>query len=300
MMRATVCAALLVAAGCKPAEKTAKPVAPTRVASVEGFLTPESVMFDARQDVYFVSNINGSPGVKDNNGFISRVKPEGTVETLKFIEGGKNGVTLNAPKGLAVRGDTLWVTDIDVVRAFNAKTGAPIASVTVPDALFLNDPAFGLDGSLYVTDTRVVFDAKGGVTHPSPDRIFRIAPDRKVTTALQSDTLERPNGITWDKAGNRFLVVAFGGPHLYSWKPGDAAPAVFGTGAGQFDGVEVVGSAVWVSSWADSSVYRYENGTGAKAITGVPTPADIGYDAKRNRLLIPIFTGNRVEIWQLP
>ena len=35
-------------------------------------------------------------------------------------------------------------------------------------------------------------------------------------------------------------------------------------------------------------------------IKGVPSPADIGYDAKRNRVLIPIFTGNRVEIWQLP
>src|SRR5437899_12733903 len=35
-------------------------------------------------------------------------------------------------------------------------------------------------------------------------------------------------------------------------------------------------------------------------IKGVPSPADIGYDAKRNRVLIPIFTGNRLEIWQLP
>jgi hypothetical protein len=57
--------------------------------------------------------------------------------------------------------------------------------------------------------------------------------------------------------------------------------------------------AVWVSSWADSSVYRYVNGQGTNLIKGVPSPADIGYDAKRNRLLIPIFTGNRVEIWQL-
>jgi hypothetical protein len=37
-----------------------------------------------------------------------------------------------------------------------------------------------------------------------------------------------------------------------------------------------------------------------KLITGVPTPADIGYDAKRKRVLVPIFGGNRVEIWQLP
>ena len=46
-------------------------------------------------------------------------------------------------------------------------------------------------------------------------------------------------------------------------------------------------------------VYRYAGGQGTNLIKGVPSPADIGYDARRNRLLIPIFTGNRVEIWQL-
>ena len=55
-----------------------------------------------------------------------------------------------------------------------------------------------------------------------------------------------------------------------------------------------------MSSWNDSTVSSYETGQEVKLITGVPSPADIGYDAKRNRVLIPIFTGNRVEIWQLP
>ena len=67
-----------------------------------------------------------------------------------------------------------------------------------------------------------------------------------------------------------------------------------------FDGVEIAHAALWVSSWADSSVYRYADGKGANLIKGVPGPADIGYDAKRNRVLIPIFMGNRVEIWQVP
>jgi hypothetical protein len=35
-------------------------------------------------------------------------------------------------------------------------------------------------------------------------------------------------------------------------------------------------------------------------ISGVPSPADIGYDVKRNRLLIPVLSANRMEIWQLP
>lgn len=37
-----------------------------------------------------------------------------------------------------------------------------------------------------------------------------------------------------------------------------------------------------------------------RLIAGVPSPADIGLDTKRNRVLIPIFQGDRVEVWQLP
>ena len=90
-----------------PPPPTPPPPAATKVASIAGFLTPESVLHDTTQDIYFVSNINGSPTAKDNNGFISRVRPDGAVENLKFIEGGKNGVTLHGPKGLALWGDTL-------------------------------------------------------------------------------------------------------------------------------------------------------------------------------------------------
>src|SRR5881397_401963 len=261
-----------------------------------------SVLHDPVQDIYFVSNINGSPTAKDNNGFISRVRPDGAVENLKFIEGGHGGVTLNAPKGLAIRGDTLWVADIDVVRAFDAKTGAPRDSVSMASlgAVFLNDIAIAQTGALYITDTGIRFDDVGNVLHPGPDRVFRIGPDRKVTVAVRGDTLGRPNGITLDAAGRRFIIVQYGGKAVMAWKPGDRAPSVVARGVGGYDGVEIVGGKIVVSSWTDSTVSSYETGQAVKLVTGIAGPADIGYDAKRNRLLIPIFTGNRVEIWQLP
>src|SRR5829696_4807446 len=49
-----------------------------RVAALEGFKTAESVRFDSAQNVWFVSNVNGNPSVKDNNGFISRVRGDGS------------------------------------------------------------------------------------------------------------------------------------------------------------------------------------------------------------------------------
>lgn len=283
-----------------PATVPAPPGA-TKVATVTGFLTPESVLYDSVQDIYFVSNINGSPTAKDGNGFISRLRPDGAVENLKFIEGGHNGVTLNAPKGLALAGDTLWVADIDAVRAFDAKTGAPLDTISLATlgAVFLNDIAIAQTGALYITDTGIRFDDVGNVLHPGPDRIFRIGSDRRVTEAARGDTLGRPNGIALDPVGKRFIVVEFGGKSVLAWKPMDKAPVAIAKGAGGFDGVVVTGGKIYVSSWTDSTVSTYETGQEVKLITGVPSPADIGYDGKRNRLLIPIFTGNRVEIWQL-
>src|SRR5437667_5008983 len=227
-MRATVlCMTLAVAAACQPVDRKRQasnvadttapvdttrvvpppppPAAPgaTRMLTVAGFSTPESVLHDSAQDIYFVSNINGSPMAKDNNGFISRVRPDGAVENLKFIEGGRNGVTLNAPKGLALEGDTLWVADIDAVRAFDAKTGAAIDTVSLSKlgAVFLNDIVVGLSGALYITDTGIRFDDVGNVLHPGPDRLFRVGPDRVVTQAIRGDTLGRPNGIALDPVG---------------------------------------------------------------------------------------------------
>ena len=108
------------------APSSAAAVGPTRV---EGFQGPESAQYDAELDVWYVSNINGSPVDRDGNGYISRLKGDGTVDSLKFIVSGVNGVKLDAPKGLALQGDTLWVADIVNLRGFNRKTGAVVASV---------------------------------------------------------------------------------------------------------------------------------------------------------------------------
>jgi sugar lactone lactonase YvrE len=293
-MRRKVWILALLLAACKSTDKRETATTsstPTRTATIAGFQTPESVLWDSTLDVYFVSNINGDPTAKDGNGFISVVDPAGTIRDTVFIKG------LNAPKGMTVVGDTLWVADIDVIRGYNARTEAPVATVPIRGAVFLNDIVAAPDGSLYITDTAIRFGANGP-EHVGKDRIFRIGPDRKVSVALESDSLGRPNGITYDRANDRFIVVPFGAGKLFAWKP-NQPPTALNEGPGQFDGVEVVGNVIWVSTWADSAVYRYADGQGTNAIKGVPSPADIGYDARRHRILIPSFTGNRVEIWEV-
>lgn len=205
-----IAAALMAALGSSACERKAQqppgtPQGPTKLLTIQGFKTPESVKYDPDLDVYFVSNINGNPSAKDDNGFITRVRPDGTVDSLAFVAGGRGGVTLHAPKGMVITGDTLWVADIDAVRGFNKRTGAPVAAVDLskPGARFPNDIAVGPDGALYLTDTGIMIDAGGNISHPGPDRIFRIGAKRQVGVAAEGDTLDRPNGIAWDGANDR-------------------------------------------------------------------------------------------------
>lgn len=280
---------------------------PVLAATISGFETPESVRYDPDQDVYFISNIVGSPSARDDNGFITRVHAESLAFPLmRWVASGRNRVQLHAPKGMAIQGDTLWVTDIDQVRGFHRRSGDPVGSVDLAPsgAVFLNDLVVGPDGALYVTDSGLRFEADGTTSSPGPFRIFRIA-GRTHSVALAGDTLANPNGIAWSADRNRFIIASFGGPSIFTWAPGESSPTLLVSGPGSYDGVEVLADGrILVTSWADSSLYVLPAGEAAadglrRVISGVDGPADIGWDEARQRVAIPLFSENRVVFYDL-
>lgn len=294
-MRRLITLTFIIAA-CVQQEKAPPPPAVLTVADT-AIKTPESVLYDAAGDMYFVSNINGSPVEKDNNGFISHVMPGGMVHAAHWIQGGVNGVTLHAPKGMGTKGDSLFVADIDVVRVFNRTTGAPLGSRPVPGATFLNDVAVGPDGTVYVTDSGLKSGANG-FEPTGTDALYRFGPRGAAVVVTKGD-MGGPNGITLTPDG--IVVVTFGTGAVYRVDPKTGARSVMPKPPkGGLDGVEMLADgSLLISSWEGQAIYRLTNGVYTTAVDSVASPADIGYDRKRQLVLIPVFTANQVRIQEV-
>lgn len=274
------------------------------VGRTDGFYGPESVRYDPDHDLYYVSNMMGPGSAKDGAGYIARINAADLKAIDVFIAGGRNGVQLNAPKGMAIQGDTLWVTDIDVIRGFSRTTGKPVRTIDMAavQPQLLNDIATGPDGAMYATDTGIIMSDKG-VLHPGGDKVIEIrnGVPRERTNAVQ---LGWPNGVTWDAAKNRWIVVSFDPFRgvVYALAPGGGAPDTIAKGKGRFDGVEILGDgSILLSCWTDQSLHLITpDGVDHPLIGNLFTPADIGVDTRRNRVAVPLGSRGRVEVWQLP
>jgi DNA-binding beta-propeller fold protein YncE len=272
---------------------------------IDAFYGPESVRYDSAQDIYFVSNMLGAGSAKDGEGFIARIRASDLQPLDVFIEGGVRGATLNAPKGMVLQGDTLWVTDIDVVRGFHRVTGAPLRTIDLAalKPQMLNDIAVSPDGTLYITDTGIAMTDKG-VLHPGGDKVIGIRPGGTTTVRTNAGEIGWPNGVAWDAHGGRWIVVSFDPfrSTVSALSPHGGAPVEIAHGKGRYDGVEVLADGTMlVTCWNDQSLHMIKpDGSDVRLIGNVFTAADIGVDTRRNRVAIPLASRGRVEVWDLP
>jgi DNA-binding beta-propeller fold protein YncE len=153
----------------------------------DGMSTPESAVFDEANGRVIVSNIVGEATEADGNGTLTTVDPDGNVIAAAWVEG------LDAPKGLAISGDSLYVADLTNVRVVDLASGE-MTTIAVEGATFLNDVTAAADGTVYVTDTFA-------------NRIYAISGD-SAELFLEDPALDSPNGILAD--GDTLVIASFG------------------------------------------------------------------------------------------
>jgi hypothetical protein len=250
---------VLIAAASSPSDILAAERA-TRIAVLTGFDLPETFEYDSVHDVYYVSNMVGLVTDKDNNGFISRIDPRQPDHQVPFIVGGRDGVTLHGPKGMAVHGHSLWVADIDTIRVFETRSGKPVREIDLHQAgaISLNDLTLLPDETVYVTDPRLLFGATE-TRHEGDDRVFVVSPAGTVRTILTGDAaLKYPNGVEWDRHKNRILLAPLArNADLVAWQL-DAGPlSTVAHGPGGYDGLEVTAEGrIFVSSLDKEAIFE--------------------------------------------
>ena len=262
-----------------------------------GFATPESVEYAPAQDTYLVANINGSPFEKDNNGFISRLSPDGKTLDLKWIAGGQNGVTLSAPKGMVAMDDRLYVADIDHIRVFSLPDGKPMASYEIAGSSFLNGVSVASKGGVWVTDSGVAPGFKPAGT----DAIYHLSESGKVTTLTKGEDLGRPNGIV-ETPNKQLVMITIASGQVHHFDLDGKLLSSETLPYNRLDGLvmDEYGELIF-SSWTAKAIKKgLDDGEPETIFSDLTSPADIGLDTKRNRVLIPSFMENKVWIKTLP
>lgn len=160
----------------------------TNLWEVSGLEAPESVIFDEKQNMYYVANVTGDPTQKDGSGYISQIDKNGKIVNQKWVTG------LDAPKGMGIDNGKLYVSDIDQVAVIDIATGSIEKKYSAPGATFLNDLAIAGNGDVYISDTFI-------------NVIYRISND-KIEQWFADEKLDFPNGLF--VKGNEIFVASWG------------------------------------------------------------------------------------------
>jgi hypothetical protein len=274
--------------------------------------TPESVIYVPNENVLFVSNIDGAPDGKDNQGFISKVSPlNGSIIELNWVTG------LNAPKGMTITNNNitnntlLYVSDITDLVEIDAKSGKIINRYNAPGSGFLNDVASDNQGYVYVSDTvtNTIYrlDTKNLGDNSTNNS------NASLQVWLQTPELNGPNGLYVDNSNNKLIVASLG---AFSNPAGSIrvvdlqnrtvnSLGTEGTAApiGGLDGIEAdsTGRYYYVTDNAGGKLYVVNsNGTGYETLDlQNQGAADLGVILDENLIIIPMMQDNKLEAYRM-
>lgn len=237
--------------------------------------TPESVRFDAKRKVLYVSNIDGEPWTADGKGSIARIGLDGKVLAAEWVTG------LDCPKGLALSDDGKWLYAADAggIDVIDIDAGKLAKKIAIPDGVQLND-LVNDHGTLYVSDSkgRKVYQVKDG----------------KPVVYLDEKVLKGPNGLFVHKGA----LYVLDNDSLNRVEK-DRSLKVLASGMpGGADGLEnVQGDDFVVSIWSGGIWYVPASGEKQLVFDGKAVEtrtADTGWDPATRTLYAPTFARNTV------
>jgi sugar lactone lactonase YvrE len=239
--------------------------------AVTGFTFPESVGCDPGGKALYVSQFGGSelkPAEKDGNGRISKLSLDGKLVESRFLP--DPGDVLNKPKGIWVRGNRLWVTDIDSIWIFDLMTRQG-RKLPLPGVEFANDPAVK-GNAVYISDNRSDQLVR---VEPADFLEARIKP--KITVVFSGKGVY-PNGVYPAKDGS-LLAVGF--------KSDKEPKGIYSVNAkgeikelakdiGRLDGVyELKDGTILATDWNSGSLFSWTAKDGKQTLaSGFKGPAD--------------------------
>jgi hypothetical protein len=290
---ATVALMLL---GCQdePPPPPGAPDVPTIVVNDRGLDAPTAIIHDSRADVYLVTNAPAAHGRPGEPGFVARLSPGGRVLDRRWIEGGNRQVELRAPTAMTIRGDTLFVADQNCVRLFHRESGQPLGSVCPEGA--------GELAGLTVRN-RVVYVIDRSATPGNGFSVITIDSLGHVSPVAGSEAVSHPSGIAAGPWG--LFVTRTGADYVSQLTPTGPRPVLRGS-ARQTGGIVAAREGSFAfSNWTDSAVHyvdvRFTKGRGALYTLArqLAEPGQLGYDASRDRILIPEAGRNRITFVDL-
>jgi len=243
--------------------------------------TCESVLYHEAQDLLYVSCIQGTPSEKDGKGYIALLDTEGKIRELKWIEG------LDAPKGMGIYKDHLFVTNIDHVLVIDLNTATIMEKVEVDGASFLNDIAVDQDGTLYFTDsdTGILWKYRDGACIP-----------------WIKEGLDRPNGLLIEE--DRVLLSSSGSEDLKIIDKQSGAFKSVTPDIGHGDGLVYTGHEGYylTSNWSGEIFLIHPDYSKTSLLQtselGMNT-ADMGFNPEKQVVYVPTFFDNRVIAYKL-
>lgn len=236
--------------------------------------TPESVL--PVKDILYVSEIDGAPWGRDGKGEVGKIGRDGKIINLNWITG------LNAPKGLAINGDLLYVADLDELVVISISKNKIDHKIKITGAEGLNDVTVDKNGVVYVSDTQKAC-------------VFRVEKD---VATLYLENIKGANGVK--VVGDKLYVLSGDGMYVTGSDKKLTKICVLENGG---DGIEPVGNGDFlVTAWGGWLYYVHADGkrdTLLDTHTTQKRTADIGYDPKTKTIYVPTFLAKSVDAYQL-